>query len=515
MAERKHMFISKLFLLFSPLLIRICLLIPLCVCGPARAPLLGGQPFLVLWGVPDKDCLGRPDPAGFGMEWEGRVAIFYEDALGLYPYFTAQDRPVNGGLPQHSSLDRHLQRVEADLTATLPQAGAPGLGVLFWQEWTPQWNRNRGRKTKYQVESRALLRRFFPDWTADELEKWAQVDFEAAAQSILTETLREVNRLRPQRLWGLTPYPNCYNFDSTQIALANYTGRCPAAEMALNDELMWLWKRSSALYPILSLERLPDGTKGAWLYATNQIREALRVAALAGTTFDLPVFPLIKTSYISTNNFLSEIDLVNTIGESAAMGASGVIIWERALTVKTQKSCSEFGLYVREVLGPYAVNVTTAARLCGVSLCQGRGRCVRKKPEDPTYLHLPSPHFLLVPNRADGVRATGELPAAYVDVWKKDFRCQWFEALEGAAADQESDRVVENRQKQPSTTVKTITEISLNESTVVTTVAAPVTEVPTIQLIDSGSCASHIPVMLLSLLVIINFILFDVSVTGV
>lgn len=123
----------------------------------------------------------------------------------------------------------------------------------------------------------------------------------------MMETLREVKRLRPQRLWGMAPFPNCYNFDSTQIALANYTGRCPAAEMALNDELMWLWKRSGALYPALSMEKLPEGTKGAWLYATNQIREALRVAALAGTTFDLPVFPLIKIVYTSSSSFLSEV----------------------------------------------------------------------------------------------------------------------------------------------------------------------------------------------------------------
>ncbi|KAA0713999.1 Hyaluronidase-2 [Triplophysa tibetana] len=505
------MFISKLFVFFSPLLIRIYLLTPACVCGPARAPFLAGQPFLVLWGVPDKDCLGRPDPAGFGMEWEGRVAIFYEDTLGLFPYFTPQDRSVNGGLPQHTSLDLHLQRVEGDLTATLPQAGAPGLGVLCWQEWAPQWNRNRGSKTKYLVESRALLRGFFPDWGAEEVERWAQVDFEAAAQSILMETLREVKRLRPQRLWGMTPYPNCYNFDSAQIALANYTGRCPAAEMALNDELMWLWKQSGALYPILSLEKLPEGSKGAWLYATNQIREALRVAALAGATFDLPVFPLVKTSYISTSNFLSEIDLVNTIGESAAMGASGVIIWERALAVKTQKSCSEFGLYVREILGPYAVNVTTAARLCGVSLCQGRGRCVRKKKEERTYLHLPSPHFLLVPNGAEGVRATGELPATFINIWRKDFRCQWFEALEGAAADQESDGVVEKGPKITLPTVKTISGIRQSESTVVTT--APVTVLPTKLMMDSGSCALNIPVVLLSTLVLVNFILFDASET--
>uniref|UniRef100_A0A8C2EJD2 Hyaluronidase n=1 Tax=Cyprinus carpio TaxID=7962 RepID=A0A8C2EJD2_CYPCA len=411
MAGRKHTFIL---LSLSLLFVLLCLLTHPCVCGPARAPLLAGQPFLVLWGVPDKDCLGRPNPAAFGMEWEGRVAMFYEDTLGLYPYFTAQDRPVNGGLPQHTSLDIHLQRVEGDLTASLPQAGAPGLGVLRWQEWAPQWNRNRGIKTKDYHSALCCI-----NLSYDLIS--CQVDFEAAAQSIMMETLREVKRLRPQRLWGIAPYPNCYNFDSTQIALANYTGRCPAAEMALNDELMWLWKRSGALYPALSLEKLPEGTKGAWLYATNQIREALRVAALAGTAFDLPVFPLIK---IDQKELLYKIDLVNTIGESAAMGASGVIIWEKSLAVKTQKSCSEFSSYVRQVLGPYAVNVTTAARLCGVSLCQGRGRCVRKKPEDPTYLHLPSAHFMLLPNGAEGVRATGELPTAYIDLWKKDFRCQ-------------------------------------------------------------------------------------------
>uniref|UniRef100_A0A673HI04 Hyaluronidase n=1 Tax=Sinocyclocheilus rhinocerous TaxID=307959 RepID=A0A673HI04_9TELE len=401
MAGRKHTFIL---LSLSLLFLLLCLFTRPCVCGPARAPLLAGQPFLVLWGVPDKDCLGRPDPAAFGMEWEGRVAIFYEDTLGLYPYFTAQDRPVNGGLPQHTSLDIHLQRVEGDLTASLPQAGAPGLGVLRWQEWAPQWNKNRGIKIKYLVESRALLRGFFPDWSTEEVEKWSQVDFEAAAQSIMMETLREVKRLRPQRLWGIAPYPNCYNFDSTQIALANYTGRCPAAEMALNDELMWLWKRSSALYPVLSLEKLPEGTKGAWLYGVPY-------KDFVVTQYNLVIMPVL---------YMYQIDLVNTIGESAAMGASGVIIWEKSLA----KSCSEFSSYIRQVLGPYAVNVTTAARLCGVSLCQGRGHCVRKKPEDPTYLHLPSAHFMLLPNGAEGVRATGELPTAYIDLWKKDFRCQ-------------------------------------------------------------------------------------------
>lgn len=157
-------------------------------------------------------------------------------------------------------------------------------------------------------------------------------------------------------------------------------------------------------------------------------------------------------------------------------------------------------MYVRQVLGPYAVNVTTAARLCGVSLCQGRGRCVRKKPEDPTYLHLPSAHFMLLPHGAEGVRATGELPTAYIDLWKKDFRCKWFEALEGAAADQESGVVLENRGKITSPTVKTVVGMSHSQSTAVPVI--PVTVVPTKQPVDSGNSALNTPIILLSSLVL-------------
>ncbi len=39
---------------------------------------------------------------------------------------------------------------------------------------------------------------------------------------------------------------------------------------------------------------------------------------------------------------MNQIDLVNTIGESAAMGASGVIIWEKSLAVKTQVIIQSF-----------------------------------------------------------------------------------------------------------------------------------------------------------------------------
>ncbi|GAA6229709.1 hyaluronidase-2-like [Lates japonicus] len=415
---------------------------------PAQPPLLSGQPFIIFWGIPDSSCSGRPDPRSFGMEREGRVAVFYEDTLGNYPYFIDKDTPVNGGLPQHTGLDNHLQKTQQDLEAALPAPRYLGLGVLRWAEWAPQWSRNREKQTMYLEASRNLLKAFFPNWTPEDVEKWSQVDFEAAAQSVMTETLREVKRLRPKALWGVSPFPSCYNGNPAQTILANYTGQCPAAEMALNDELLWLWKRCSALYPLLTLEKLQSGTAGAKLYLSSQIREALRVSSLTGTAFDLPVFPLVKSVYASTNTFLSQTDLVSTIGESAAMGTAGVVIWERSET-KTERECQDLAEFVRKVLGPYSINVTTATRLCSASLCQGKGRCVRQNPQSSAYLHLPPPSEAVekVTEKIEAAKATDQpntdaKPAEPdpAEIWKRDFQCQWYKTADGDVSDQQSPK---------------------------------------------------------------------------
>ncbi|XP_026188988.1 hyaluronidase-2 [Mastacembelus armatus] len=434
-----------------PFLLLLAAFTDFCTAGPpqlAWPPILSGQPFIIFWGIPDSACSGRPDPRSFGMEREGRVAVFYEDTLGNYPYFLDKDTPVNRGLPQHMRLDNHLQKTQQDTEAALPAPRYLGLGVLRWAEWAPQWSRNREKQAIYLEASRNLLKAFFPNWTPEEVEKWSQVDFEAAAQSIMTETLREVKRLRPKALWGVSPYPSCYNGDPAQTTLANYTGRCPAAEMALNDELLWLWKRCSALYPLLSLEKLQGGTSGARLYLSGQIREALRVSSLTGTAFDLPVFPLVKSVYTSTNTFLSQADLVSTIGESAAMGTAGVVIWERRET-KTERECQDLADFVRQVLGPYSINVTMATRLCSASLCQGKGRCVRQNPGSSAYLHLPLPP----PSKAaekvteKASKATDEpdteaKPAEPdpAEIWKKDFQCQWYKTADVDISEQQSPK---------------------------------------------------------------------------
>ncbi|XP_037540889.1 glyco_hydro_56 domain-containing protein [Nematolebias whitei] len=448
----------------------------LCNAGPsqpARPPLLSGQPFIIFWGIRDSSCADRINPTSFSMEREGRVAVFYENTLGNYPYFVDKNTPVNRGLPQHTRLDSHVQKTQQDLEAALPAPRYLGLGVLRWAEWVPQWSRNQEKQAMYQEASRKLMKTFFPNWTPEEVEKWSRVDFEAAAQSVMVETLREVKRLRPKALWGFSSYPSCCNGDPTQTPLTNYSGQCPPAEMALNDELMWLWKRSSALYPLLTLEKLQAGTLGVRIYLSGQIKEALRVGSLAGAEFGLPVFPLVKSVYASTRTFLSQGDLVNTIGESAAMGTAGVVILDRSET-KTERECQGLAEFVRKVLGPYSVNVTKATQLCSTSLCQGKGRCVRQNPDSSAYLHLPPQSTAVQKVKAtaqpDTVSKTAEPDPA--EIWKKDFQCQWYKTDDGEVSDQQSPKdgapyggkAKGNTEGMVETTIKSATENTLTGS---------------------------------------------------
>lgn len=159
---------------------------------------------------------------------------------------------------------------------------------------------------------------------------------------------------------------------------------------------------------------------------------------------------------------------------------------------------------MQEVLGPYAVNVTMAARLCSLSLCKGLGRCVRKKTEDPVYLHLPPAHFLLLRQGAEGIRATGQLPSHYLDGWRQDFHCHWFEALEGAAADQESVGIESGSQRSLPTikppNIRTVETVGQSEGTEKTLGRSKESAAPTMPAGEEPSksvCPTHFVIVIL------------------
>lgn len=88
------------------------------------------------------------------------------------------------------------------------------------------------------------------------------------------------------------------------------------------------------------------------------------------------------TASVLTSSSLSCISLLFDLPRF--LGAENVL-------PPSQRECQDLAEFVRKVLGPYSINITTAARLCSASLCQGKGRCVRQNPKSSAYLHLPTP----------------------------------------------------------------------------------------------------------------------------
>lgn len=317
-------------------------------------------PFLTVWNAPTEVCLSR-----YGVDLTlgmfniiqnqnqtfmgGNITIFYAEKLGLYPRYSDQGVAVNGGLPQNSSLYEHLRVTSQNIMTYLPEEDFQGMAVVDWESWRPVWERNWASKQVYWEGSRALVKSKHPDWKPAQVEAAARKEFEQAGRKFMEETLKLGRKMRPNGLWGFYGFPSCYNQYSDKTR--NYTGECPAVELQRNDKLSWLWNVSSALYPdiYLSLE-LRDVGREVLLYVHHRILEAMRASAQVAPA-EPPVFPYARIVYTYSLNFLSEASsrpirwnilglfwsdgsvftlqehLVYTVGESAAVGSAGVVLW--------------------------------------------------------------------------------------------------------------------------------------------------------------------------------------------
>ena len=271
-------------------------------------------PFLSVWNAPTASCLSQ-----YGVDLDlgtfsivqnqnqtfmgDNITIFYADKLGLYPRYSSQAVAINGGVPQNASLDVHLRAAADNISTYIPDKDFQGLAVVDWESWRPVWERNWDSKQVYWEGSKALVKAKHPDWTPAQVEAAAKVEFEEAGRKFMEETLKLGQKLRPNGLWGYYGFPNCYNYYSDK----NYTGECPPVELKRNDELLWLWNVSSALYPdiYLSLEMRKLG-KEVLLYSHHRILEAMRAGAQQ-TPSAPPVFPYARIVYTYTLDFLSQV----------------------------------------------------------------------------------------------------------------------------------------------------------------------------------------------------------------
>ncbi|XP_050969291.1 hyaluronidase-2 [Labeo rohita] len=432
--------------------LRIWLLVPLALdrlalaedLKPTRWPLYPEKPLVLVWNAPTEDCRPRhkvhlqleqfqivaSPNEGFTKQ---NLTMFYKDRLGLYPHFEG-GVAVNGGLPQVASLTHHREKIPEGIAKYIPDPSARGLAVIDWEEWRPIWIRNWEAKDIYKSQSRLLVAQKKTGWTSTQISKTAQQEFEMSSRMFMLETLRMAKSLRPNQLWGFYLFPDCYNHDYRN-SLENYTGRCPDAEVARNDQLKWLWNESTALFPSIYMSSKLRSTSSGRQFVRNRVKEGMRLA-LVGEGLARPVFVYTRPTYAKELELLTEMDLVSTIGESVALGAAGIVFWGEATYASTNASCSSLNQYLRGPLGRYLLNVSTAAEQCSRFLCTSHGRCLRRHADKDTYLHLdPQTHTIV--GQGKELHVKGDVSAEEQQRMSEDFQCQCFSGYQGERCDHE------------------------------------------------------------------------------
>ncbi|KAM6926561.1 hyaluronidase-5-like [Lycodopsis pacificus] len=414
----------------------------LCIIGsvaadlalpPTEAPLIHDHPFVAIWNAPTDRCrqLHIPlDTAAFqAVTTPGAVhgqflTIFYEDRLGLYPKVdTAKRKLYRGGVPQKGNMTEHLAKAQSQIDHIISQDSSPGLAVIDWESWRPLWDQNWGSKHIYKQLSITHAMKMAPFLSSKKISTLAKSQFQHAGRRFMEKTINLGIGERPSRRWGFYLFPDCYNYGWEK---PGYTGNCSAKTQEQNNQMLWLWEHSTALFPSIYLRQILRNSPKAKLYVRNRVQEALRVAALPKHPYTMPIYVYSRPLYRDqTQMFQTQTDLVSTVGESAALGASGVVMWGGIKDYDNKAACESLSEFLTSTFNPYIANVTAAAMLCSEVLCQGRGRCLRKSYDSGQYLHLNPAHFRIL--RADRKYvAIGHPSADDLQVWAESFTCQCY-----------------------------------------------------------------------------------------
>uniref|UniRef100_A0A8C6W664 Hyaluronidase n=1 Tax=Nannospalax galili TaxID=1026970 RepID=A0A8C6W664_NANGA len=420
------------------LTVLVILLIPCCLTMDFRAPpLIPNVPFLWAWNAPTESCPGKfnvpLDLSPFSLVGSPRksatgqpVTIFYADRLGFYPHIDESQINVHGGIPQLGALQEHLEKARTDIMHYMPIDNV-GLAIIDWEDWRPTWLRNWKPKDIYRNKSIELVQQENIQLNSTEVIKRAEQQFEKAGRSFMEETLKLGKSLRPNHLWGYYLFPDCYN---NKFQEHNFNGNCPDIEKKRNDNLYWIWEESTALYPSIYLRSELESSPNAALYVRNRVQEAIRVSKVRNPQNPVPIYVYTRIVFSDlTFKYLLQDDLVNTIGETVALGASGIVIWGTLGLARGMKNCLELHDYLENTLNPYIINVTLAAKMCSQTLCQDQGMCSRKEWNSDEYLHLNSRNFEIQFVKTGKYEISGNPTFYDLDYFSKNFRCSCYANL--------------------------------------------------------------------------------------
>eukprot|EP01052_Picozoa_sp_SAG31_P030991 SAG31_NODE_3235_length_4512_cov_2.549513_3_plen_483_part_00 len=354
----------------------------------------------------------------------------HRDGLGLYPYYslsgtckfpdpsTCNDaNAVHGGVPQLGilNLSAHIAKLKSDINnpkgcATCGDYSLPadfdGLGVLDWESWSFTWSHMRlqGWTAKTDVrmnKSIELVLADHPHLSTAAAEVEAGKRWDAAVKIFIEATLVTLHELRPNGKFGVFGYPDCgpqSEYSAPGLPLA-----CSSAFQAINDnELSWLWKASSSLFPGYYISAPPGQYPRANVtYASNRrgidatVAEAVRVARSAPAGRRPQIFLYGRASYYSVGGFagaawaqnqsglLEQTDLGSMVARPAAQGINGVVLLGSSEDCTSTKGglsaaqkCDDQSEFIRSSLGPTASKAIAAADECAKKFCPQGGRCV-------------------------------------------------------------------------------------------------------------------------------------------
>lgn len=298
--------------------------VALCIIGsvttilalpPTEPPLIHDHPFVAIWNAPTDQCqqLDIPlDTAAFQAVTtptavHGQfLSLFYEDRLGLYPKVdTTQHKVYRGGVPQSGNLTEHLAKAQNQIEHYISQDSEPGLAVIDWESWRPLWDQNWGSKRIYQKLSITHALQMAPFLSSNKISELAKNQFQQAGRRFMERTIGLGIGKRPSRRWGFYLFPDCYNYGWEK---PGYTGRCSEKTQMQNNQMLWLWEHSTALFPSIYLHQTLRNSPQATLYVRNRIQEALRVAALPKRPYTVPIYVYSRPLYRDqTEKFQSQV----------------------------------------------------------------------------------------------------------------------------------------------------------------------------------------------------------------
>lgn len=278
-------------------------------------------------------------------------------------------------MPQLINLAAHLKKMKKDVIRKIPDPDYSGLAIIDWEGWRPTWDRNFDSKRIYQSRSIELVQEKHPEWSMEEVIQEAKRDFEQSARGLMESTMKLARQLRPKGLWGFYGFPDCFGKSDT-----NY--RCSDENQELNNQLKWLFSSSMALYPSVYMYDQQSSNKA---FAYGRLEEAFRLATWVSNEKKrrVPVFPYFRHLYEGKPlefDYLTDVDLRNSIGQAADMGAAGVVMWGNRRDENTSPAvCQELNNYIKTKLGPYFESLRHQLEACSEKKCNGRGRCIDKR----------------------------------------------------------------------------------------------------------------------------------------